>query len=128
MQLKLVLAIAGGGAVGAVARHLVMSRATVWFGGGFPWGTVMVNVLGSFILGSLIEIMALRWSASQEVRGFLAVGMMGAFTTFSTFSMDVVYLVERGQGVQAGLYVAGSVAAAIGAFVAGLMIFRQVLT
>ena len=85
--MKLLLAIAAGGALGALGRHFMMVQVGHWFGTGFPLGTIVVNVLGSFTLGVLIELMALVWSPSMEIRAFLTIGALGAFTTFSTFSM-----------------------------------------
>jgi CrcB protein len=124
--LTLVGAVAAGGAVGAVARYGVGIAATRLFGHGFPWGTFIVNVAGSFILGALITFMALRWSAGQEMRAFLAVGVMGAFTTFSTFSMDVVTLADRGAWGAAAAYLFASVALAIAGFLAGMAFVRWV--
>jgi len=71
------------------------------FGTGFPWGTLVVNVLGSLILGVLVEVMALRWSVGLETRAFLITGVLGALTTFSTFSLDFAVLYERGDAVLA---------------------------
>lgn len=87
-----------------------------------------MNVLGSFVLGALTEIMALSWSVSQETRAFLVVGVLGSFTTFSTFSLDVVYLFERGQTASAAIYIAASVILAITAFVLGMKLLRLILT
>lgn len=125
--MQMILAVAAGGAFGAVARYLVMVQATKLFGLSFPWGTLTVNILGSFIMGALIEIMALTWSPSQEMRAFLAVGVLGAFTTFSTFSLDAYTLYERGQVTAAAGYVVASVALSIAGLVAGLKVFRVLL-
>ncbi len=126
--MKIVLSIAIGGAFGAVFRYFLMSQIGHWFGLGFPYGTLVVNVIGSFILGSLVEIMALTWSASQEMRAFLVIGILGSFTTFSTFSLDVVSLFERGQTVSAAAYIAASVVLTIMAFVFGMRLFRFILS
>ena len=125
--MKLLLAIALGGAIGALGRHYAAGQMMKLTGGHFPWGTVTVNVVGSFALGALIEIMALKWSVGPELRAFLTVGILGAFTTFSTFSMDVALLSERGDTAGAIFYVAVSVLASIGALFAGLHLFRQLL-
>ncbi len=122
-----ILAVAAGGAVGAVARYLVATGATHLFGLGFPYGTLIVNVVGSFVLGCLAEAMALVWTPSRELRAFLVVGMLGAFTTFSTFSLDSVALFERREYVSAGLYVVISVVVSIAALVAGMRLMRVVL-
>lgn len=126
--MKMLLAIAVGGALGAVARYGVSIGAARLLGLGFPWGTFIVNIAGSFILGALIELMALRWSLSQEWRAFLTIGVMGAFTTFSTFSMDTITLFERKQHVLALVYVGASVVLALAAFFGGLRAMRAVLS
>jgi len=124
---KLILAIAVGGAIGAVARHLVNVQAAALMGFGFPWGTLTVNILGSFLMGVLVETSALVWSADSAVRAMLAVGVLGAFTTFSTFSLDTIVLYERGQmGLAAG-YVIASVVLSIGGLFAGLAVVRAVV-
>lgn len=123
----MLLAIAAGGAAGAVARYLVMVGMTRWLGSGFPWGTITVNVVGSFLLGALIEALALRVHLSPEWRAFIVVGCMGAFTTFSTFSLDVVSLAQRGAWTPAFLYIAGSVILSVGALLGGMRLFRLVL-
>jgi len=127
MSPTLFLSVAMGGAVGAVGRFLVTSAAGSWFGHGFPYGTMIVNVLGSFILGSVLEVMALAWSPGESTRAFLVVGLLGAFTTFSTFSLDTVSLIERGNYFLAVGYVSLSFVISILAFVLGMAIFRQLL-
>ncbi len=128
MSAKILFSVAFGGALGASLRYLVMSAIGHLTHAGFPYATLAVNVLGSFALGALIEIMALSWSPGQEMRSFLVVGLLGAFTTFSTFSQDVVFLVERGQFSSAGGYIGLSVIVSIAGLFAGMMLFRQVLT
>ncbi len=123
-----ILAVAAGGAAGAIARYLVMSGIGHWFGMAFPYSTLVVNVVGSFVLGALVETMALVWSVSGEMRAFLVVGVLGSFTTFSTFSLDVVVLVQRGQLGIAGLYVVASVVLSLVGFMLGLALFRVVLS
>lgn len=125
--MKVLLAIAAGGAAGAVGRYLVMILAGKALGTGFPYGTLIVNVAGCFFLGGLIETMALQWSVGEVQRAFLVIGVLGSFTTFSAFSMDFVYLMERGDLVRAGLYMFASVALSIGALFAGLSVFRLLL-
>ncbi len=123
-----ILAVAAGGAAGAVARYLVMSGVGHWLGAGYPYGTLVVNVVGSFVLGALVETMALVWSVGADLRAFLVVGVLGSFTTFSTFSLDVVVLVQRGQLGLAGLYVVASVVLALVGFMLGLALFRMLLS
>ncbi|WP_274427149.1 fluoride efflux transporter CrcB [Chelativorans sp. YIM 93263] len=116
-----------GGALGAGLRHLSVSAAGRAFGLAFPWGTLAVNIAGSFIMGLFIEALARRLGASQEVRLFVATGILGGFTTFSAFSLDVAILWERGALAPAAAYVAASVAGAILALFAGLWLARSVL-
>lgn len=118
--MKLVLAIALGGAVGAVGRYFVASRMLQWLGTGFPWGTFTVNVLGSVALGVLVGVMTHSWSPSPEMRSFLVVGLFGAFTTFSAFSLDTILLVERGEMSLAILYIGASVVLAVAGLFVGL--------
>lgn len=124
----MILAIAAGGAFGAVARHFLSAQIGHWMGYGFPWGIMTINILGSFSMGALVETMALAWSPPAELRAFLAVGILGAFTTFSTFSLDAALLYERGQFMAMALYVAGSVGLSILALFGGLALMRSILT
>jgi CrcB protein len=120
----IVVSIAVGGAVGSVLRHFVNLWAARWFGGSFPWGTLAVNVVGSFVLGALVGLLAFRADMSAQWRALIGVGFCGGLTTFSTFSMDAVLLVERGQWALAAGYVAVSVALSLGAFALGLAALR----
>ena len=122
--LKTLLFVAAGGALGASARYLVGVGSGRLLGLGFPWGTLTVNVLGCFLMGLLIEAMALRWSVSNELRAFLTIGILGGFTTFSAFSVDFAYLFERGDHMAAWLYLMASVGLSIGALFLGLAIVR----
>jgi CrcB protein len=124
--MKMILVIAAGGACGAVARHLVNNQVTAWFGDGFPWGILTANVAGSFFMGILVGAAELVWASSQEVRAFLMVGFLGAFTTFSTFTVQVALLYERGQMALAALYIVLSVLLAIGGLFAGLALVKSV--
>jgi len=123
-MVKTMLFVAAGGAVGASARYLVGVAWGRLLGFGFPWGTLTVNVLGCFLMGLLIEAMALRWSVSNELRAFLTVGLLGGFTTFSAFSADFALLYERNACVSAGLYLFASVGLSIAALFAGLAVVR----
>ena len=122
--MKEFLAVAVGGAVGAVSRYSVNMLAFHYLGPNFPSGTLIVNVLGSFIMGLLIEVMALFWNAGTEVRLLLVVGILGAFTTFSTFSLDVAVLYQRGELWLVALYIFASVILSVGALFFGLYIVR----
>ncbi|MDH5489327.1 MAG: fluoride efflux transporter CrcB [Rhodospirillaceae bacterium] len=128
MSLQMVLYVGLGGAIGAMARFLTMSAIGHYFHGTFPFGTFAVNVVGSFALGALLEIMALQWSPSPELRALMVVGVLGAFTTFSTFSMDLYYLLNRGEIMQGALYATGSVLLCVAGFWAGMSVFRSVLS
>lgn len=123
-----VIAIAAGGALGAVSRHYFAGFIMRLAGGvgGFPVGIFTANVLGSLLMGVIVSMAAVRLNLTPEARSFLTVGFLGAFTTFSTFSMEAVMLFERGQMLQAGLYVFGSVALGIFGFLAGLQIGKLI--
>ena len=125
--MKIILIVAAGGAVGAVARYLVTAAVGGLAATSFPLPTLVVNVLGSFLLGVLVEAGALALTIGHEMRAFLAVGILGAFTTFSTFSMETVLLYERGALGQAALYVVASVLLSVGAFFAALRLVRLIL-
>ena len=125
--MKLVMAIAVGGAIGAVARHYASGQVMRLVGMGFPFGTLLVNVVGSLAMGALVEVMALRWDVGPELRGFLTVGVLGAFTTFSTFSLDFVVLTERGQLGLAVLYAVVSMALSVAGLFAGMHVVRGIL-
>ena len=121
------LLVAVGGALGAAMRHGVNLLALRWFGPAFPWGTLAVNVLGSFVMGLMVELIARKLGASPEWRLFAATGLLGGFTTFSAFSLDVVVLWERGQMTMAATYVMASVILAIAALFAGLVLGRTLV-
>lgn len=125
--MKLLLAIALGGAVGAIARFLSTDWFARAFGTGFPFGTLFVNVVGSFVMAVIVELLATKLSASLELRAFLAVGLLGSFTTFSSFSHDVAVLYERGNLLAAGGYMGASVTISLLALFAGLWITRAIL-
>lgn len=121
----MILAIALGGALGALARYFLSSQVTHLFGPGFPWGILIVNVLGCFIMGVIAEMAALSWNLSHEMRAFLTTGILGGFTTFSAFALDTAVLTERGDLMGAMLYVAGSVGGSLTALFLGLYLARQ---
>ena len=114
-----------GGAIGAGARHLVGQVMLARLGPGFPWWTLSINIVGSLLMGVLIGALALR-GGGDTARLFLGVGILGGFTTFSSFSMEFWLLFERGQTAQAAAYVLGSVIVGIAASRLGLFIMRQV--
>lgn len=117
--------VALGGALGASGRHLAGLVVLRALGPGFPFGTFIVNILGSFLMGALIAYLARKGgTAGPEWRLFLATGVLGGFTTFSAFSLDAVLLWERGEVSSAVFYVLGSVAFSILALAGGLMLVR----
>lgn len=119
--------VALGGAIGAGCRHLVNIGSLRLFGPTYPVGTLTVNVVGGLLMGLLAGCFALRYSGGgQELRLFLATGILGGFTTFSAFSLDALLLWERGDVVAAVVYVLLSVVLSIGALAAGLFIMRAV--
>jgi CrcB protein len=114
-----------GAGIGGALRHGVNVMAVRLFGFGFPFGTLIVNVAGSFLLGLLAGYFAFRPGIAQHMRLFLTTGLLGGFTTFSAFSLDAALLVERhSYGLAAG-YMVGSVAASISALFFGLALFRS---
>lgn len=114
-----VLAVAVGGALGALARYGV---ATAIGTRSFPWATLIINVAGSFALGAVLAGAAGRWPAA--VSFFVTVGFLGAFTTFSTFSFEATALIRDGRVVAAGAYVMASVVLGLLASVAGYLAAR----
>lgn len=125
--MNMLLFVALGGSAGAVARYLVATQIYRATGGTFPWGTLAVNVVGCAVLGALVETMALAWSPSEELRAFLTVGLLGALTTFSAFSLEVVLMMHRGEWLPAGAYVVLSVVLSVGALLLAMGVTRSLL-
>jgi len=117
--------VALGGAIGAVCRHLTNVGALRLLGSSFPYGTMAVNVVGSFFMGVLFVALAQR--SATHFSPFLMTGILGGFTTFSAFSLDAVALYERGDAALAAVYVFGSVMLGLAALVAGMAVARGVL-
>ncbi len=117
--------VALGGAAGAVLRHLVNIGALRLLGSGFPFGTLAVNVAGSFLMGCLV--VALAHLGGTRFSPLLATGFLGGFTTFSSFALDTLVLWERGQHVLAAGYGLASVGLSLAAIVAGLHLARGLL-
>ena len=119
------MAVAMGGAFGAVLRFFVSTGVYQWLGRGFPYGTLAVNVIGSFLIGLLTEALILqRVAISLEYRSAILVGLFGSFTTFSTFSLETLYLIEQGNLIKAALNIMISVCACILAVWVGLLAVR----
>lgn len=122
---RVLLAIALGSALGGVARHLAGALVHLWLARTFPWGTLSVNVLGCTLIGLLWVLLAARGDGGELLRAFLFVGVLGGFTTFSSFSMETLLLVEQQAWGRAGAYVAGSVVACLAGAWAGMQLGRQ---
>lgn len=121
------LTVALGGAIGAVLRFLVISASLRGFGPGFPAGTMIVNVAGSLAMGLVAVALTERLPGSfRGMAPFLMTGVLGGFTTFSAFSLDAWYLIERGRHVAAAAYMGGSVALSVAALAAGLALGRSI--
>ncbi len=118
-------AIAAGGALGALARQLV-GEAVPTAPGAFPWGTFLINVSGSLLIGILMAVLGLRPAHHRLLRPFLGVGILGGFTTFSTYAVQTHELVRSGHPVVAIVYLAGTVLAAVLAVVVGVLFVRRV--
>lgn len=116
--------VALGGALGAVARYVTVTAALRALGPGFPWGTLAVNVLGSFVMGLLFVWLEAR--GMLRLAPLLMAGVLGGFTTFSAFSLDVLKLWEAGATGAAAGYVLGSVVLSVGALVAGVALMRGI--
>lgn len=125
-MLNIVL-VAVGGAFGSVCRYLTGILMTRLMGPAFPWGTITVNIVGSFAIGLLTELVARRFDASLEMRLLLVVGILGGFTTFSSFSLDTVALIEKGAVSSAVIYVFSSVVISLMATFAGFAVGRALL-
>jgi CrcB protein len=125
MQFGILLAVALGGALGSLLRYFVAGSVQSAAWPGFPWGIFVVNTTGGLAMGVLTELAALKMNMSPEVRAFLTVGVLGGYTTFSTFSLDSVLLIERGAYASAALYVSGSAIISILALFAGMWLVRS---
>ena len=114
-----------GGAVGSGARFLFGKMTLAWFGPGYPWGTLGVNLTGGLLMGVLAGTLT-RIGGSENARVLLGVGVLGGYTTFSAFSLDAMNMIERGDWMMAVGYALASVFGAIGALALGLAIVRAV--
>jgi CrcB protein len=119
-----ILWVALGGAIGSAVRYGVNVWAGRMLGSEFPWHTFIVNVVGCFAMGVLVELMALKLNIGNETRAFLTTGILGGFTTFSAYSLDFAVLVERKSYGAALAYGTGSVALSLIAVFAGLSLVR----
>lgn len=120
-----ILVLIGGG-IGALARYQLGRFTFHSLGGAWPWGTLIANVSGGLLMGLLAGWLAARAQGGEAIRLFLAVGVLGGFTTFSSFSLETVLMIERGQMLGALAYVALSLLGAIGGLAIGLLMMRSV--
>jgi len=118
--MNIILAVASGGALGATGRFLMGKMMLRLMGPGFPWGTLTVNIIGSFAIGLVVTILASRYSLSHQWQGFLVTGILGGFTTFSAFSLEVGLMLERHEMAQGAFYAMGSVVFGVLAMFMGL--------
>lgn len=116
-----------GAGIGGALRHGVNVAALRLVGAGFPWGTLAINIAGSFAMGVIAEYFALKSGLPQHWRLFLTTGLLGGFTTFSAFSLEVALLYERGELLAAGLYMLGSAVLAVVGLFAGLYVIRALV-
>ena len=121
------LAVAFGGALGAMSRFWVYNAFVNWTSNKFPYATLTVNILGSFLIAVAFVLITERAQVSAEWRGVITVGFLGAFTTFSTFSLDTLGLLEQGQISTALIYIVSSVVVCIIAAWLGLTLARELI-
>jgi fluoride exporter len=121
------LIVALGSGIGGALRHGVNVAGARLLGTGWPYGTFAVNVVGSFAIGAIVSYFALRGHGAHGWLLFLTTGVLGGFTTFSAFSLDVVVLYQRGHAVPATLYLAASITVSIAALLVGLALVRRLL-
>ena len=122
--MNMILLVALGGAVGSIARYLMASSLQTATGWNFPIGTVLVNILGCFLIGILYVLLVARHDPKHELRGLLIVGVMGGFTTFSSFSLETVTMAMHGNYGGATLNVVVSVAACLVGTTLGIALAR----
>ena len=126
MNFVAVGAVALGGALGSVMRYLLDGFIQSVVRSDFPFGIFIVNITGGLVMGLLTELMALKWNVSLEARTFLITGVLGGYTTFSTFSLQSALLIERHAYGIAAVYIVGSAVLSIVALFAGMWIVRVI--
>lgn len=119
------LAIAIGGAAGALARWLMSTGVHRWLGREFPWGTLAVNVVGSFAMGLLAVLLIERLAVGTAWRAGILIGFLGAFTTFSTFALETVALASDGMNLRAAANIVASVGTCVLAALLGIQVARH---
>ena len=125
--MKILLAVSIGGAIGAIARFQLSQLFAKSFSGDFIYNIMVANILGCFLMGVCYEFMNLKMNMGSEWRAFFLVGVLGAFTTFSSFALDVFILVERGNFLNASLYILSSVVFSILGLFLGIYIMRIII-
>lgn len=113
-----------GAAIGANLRYLVGMAMANWLGAGFPWGTLTINVTGSFLIGVIATLLGERLTVAGEWRIFLVVGLLGGYTTFSSFSLETVALLQADRWLTGVAYVLASVLLGLAACILGIMLVR----
>ena len=113
-----------GGGLGAALRHFINGASLRLVGSDWPLGTVFINVTGSILMGVVAALFAFKLSLPPTLRLFIATGILGGYTTFSTFSLETALLIERGQPAMALAYVLGSVLLGVGGLFAGMWVVR----
>ena len=126
--MKVLLAVAIGGAIGAIARFQLSQSFIKSFSGDFIYNIMVANIIGCFLMGVCYEFMNLKINVGIEWRAFFMVGVLGAFTTFSSFALDVFILVERGNFLNASIYILSSVIFSIFGLFVGIYIIRSIIT
>ena len=126
--MKVLLAVAIGGAIGAIARFQLSQSFIKNFSGDFIYNIMVANIVGCFLMGVCYEFMNLKMNVGVEWRAFFMVGILGAFTTFSSFALDVFILVERGNFLNASMYILSSVVFSIVGLFIGIYIMRTIIT
>jgi|TARA_B100000586_G_scaffold231856_1_gene181017 CrcB protein len=121
-----IISIAIGGAAGSLCRYGMSNGIYLLLGRSFPYGTLAVNILGSFVMGIVYILMIERASISEELRAGITIGLLGAFTTFSTFSIETINLIESGEILKAGLNILFSVTLCVVGCWLGMNLSRQI--
>jgi CrcB protein len=123
--MKSLVIVGFGGFLGAVSRYAINIFMIKIVSSSFPWSTLLVNVLGSFLMGALVESFSQKINFSHELKLLLVVGFLGSFTTFSTFSLDAVSLFGRGEYLSSYLYISLSVLLSIGSLILAMYIMKS---
>ena len=126
--MKVLLAVAIGGAIGAIARFQLSQSFIKSFSEDFIYNILVANIVGCFLMGVCYEFMNLKMNVGVEWRAFFMIGVLGAFTTFSSFALDVFILVERGSYLNASMYILSSVVFSIVGLFVGIYIMRTIIT